>query len=121
MTQTARVITAACASTLISGALPLNRSAEAWRNDFALSHFADRANFDATVKVGKNAKPAFEVHEREIGKREYRLTLIERKGGGKTAELASIRVGMFGKMLDRPAVQVQEPAPVEQTEEPAEA
>jgi hypothetical protein len=112
MTNAARVITAASAV----GAGVIGRSADAWRNDFALAHFGaqEGVDFSAMTANKKAAKPVFEVHERETGKREYQLTLMRRSNANKLSEVSNVRVGMFGKLLDRPAA----PAPAE--EAPAE-
>jgi hypothetical protein len=105
MTNAARVITLASASVAIS----LGRSADQWRNDFAIAHFGgDDVDFSATTKNAKASKPVFEVHERETGHREYQLTLMRRNNANKLTEVSSVRVGMFGKLLDVPAEEAVE-------------
>jgi hypothetical protein len=55
------------------------------------------------------------VHERELAKREYRLTLMRRNNANKLSEVDSVDVGMFGKVL-KPAASQDMPA--EDTVEP---
>lgn len=106
MTQTARVITIASASTAIA----LGRSAEQWRNDFAISHFgSDDVDFSALTSNKKAPKPRFEVHERETARRTYRLTLMERSNANKLSEVSSVDVGMFGKLI-KPAEEAPQEA-----------
>lgn len=105
-TSTARIVTA-------SDATPadkiMGRSAAAWRNDFLIKHFGLT---DETVKNAKWEKPKFEAHERETAKREFKATLMERKRNGQLVEIAAVRIGMFGKLLDKPVKQPkQEVAP----------
>jgi hypothetical protein len=99
MTNAARVITLASASSPLCA----SRNAEQWRNDFAISHFtSDDVDFVAQTKNAKASKPVFEVHERETARREYQLTLMRRSNANKLSEVSSVRVGMFGKLLDKP-------------------
>jgi hypothetical protein len=106
-TNAARVITLASAS----AAIAIGRSAEQWRNDFAITHFGgDDVDFGATTTNKKAPKPVFEVHERELARREYQLTLMRRSNANKLSEVSSVRVGMFGKLLREPAPETADEA-----------
>jgi hypothetical protein len=115
MNNAARVITASMASTAIA----LGRSAEQWRNDFAITTFGAREDVDFGLHTSnaKASKPVFEVHERQLTQRDkqagiestYRLTLVRRNNANKQTEVDSIDVGMFGKRL-KPATPVEEAA-----------
>lgn len=104
-TSTARIITAFDAT---PAEKIMGRSAAAWRTDFAIKHFGLTGDL---TQNKKSPKPVAEVHEREIGKREYRLTLMHRKNNGQLVAGDSIRVGMFGKLLDKPVRQPKPEAP----------
>jgi hypothetical protein len=118
MTNAARVITASMASTAIA----LGRSADQWRNDFAVAHFGQREDVDFSLFTSnaKASKPVFEVHERQLTQRDkkagvdstYRLTLVRRNNANKQTEVDSVDVGMFGKLL-KPAATEEAPAEVE--------
>ena len=102
-TSTARIVDLSTA-TVVGG---MGRSAVAWRNDFLVIWAADHTGGvppqGQTVKNAKWEKPRFEIHERETAKREYRAVLVERKANGQLKEVAAVRIGMFGKLLDKPA------------------
>jgi hypothetical protein len=108
MKNAARVITASVASAAIS----LGRSAEQWRNDFAITHFGarDGVDFGLHTSNAKGPRPVFEVHERQLTQRDkqagiestYQLTLMRRNNANKLSEIDSVTVGMFGKLI-RPA------------------
>jgi hypothetical protein len=124
MTQNVRVITAS----LASSAIALGRSAEQWRNDFAVSHFGGRedVDFGQFTSNAKGPKPVFEVHERQLTARDkkagventYQLTLMRRNNANKLTEVDSIRVGMFGKLLREAsdAPQADVPAEIDEIE-----
>jgi hypothetical protein len=100
-TSTARIVT----GTDYSGSKPIGRSAVQWRNDFLIEwaeNTVAAGGMAETVKNAKWEKPRFEIHERETAKREYRAVLMERKANGQLKEVAAVRIGMFGKLLDKP-------------------
>lgn len=116
----ARIITAAL-TTAALGTPIIGRSAEQWRNDFAVAHFGKREDVDFSLFTSnaKSSKPVFEVHERELARREYQLTLMRRNNANKLSEVDSIRVGMFGKLLKDAAVELDAEA-VEPQIDPAQ-
>jgi hypothetical protein len=90
---------------IVASGKTLGRTGPEWRNDFYVgwaSNAVPNTKLTNLVKVGKGLKPQYEIAERETAHREFVATLIERKAGGKTTEIAKVRIGMFGKLLDKP-------------------
>ena len=102
-TSTARIIAMGIAST----------GAASYRDQAALDAFSPVVpDWEQLTENKKASKPVFEIHEREVAKREFALTLMKRNNANHLTEVSSIKLGLYGKRLDKPAKAEQEPAPV---------
>lgn len=108
MTQTAKTSTARIISCVT---LAATAGAIMFRDQAALTAFGlEHADFLAQTENKKASKPVFEIHEREVAKREFQLTLMKRNNANHLTDVSSIKLGLYGKRLDKPAKAEQEPA-----------
>lgn len=101
MTKTetkSRTIVAEDASGKTSG-----RNAAEWRNDTLIKLFGTTVDLTAKVQTKAWVKPKYEIHEREVARRTYGVTLVERAKNGKVTEVAKAKVGLFGNLIEKPS------------------